>query len=211
MPPGVTVFDAASWNGIAIDSTCGGHGTCKKCKVQILDGTVPISRLDIRIVFPRAARSGLAAGLSGPGDDGPPGHRSSADDAPQGRDGRRRAPGHPSTGDPEALRRARRADASDQRTDWRDWLRRSTTSSCGSTSTRCVGCQRSLGQSDFKFTAVVVDNVLIDVEPGDTTEARYRHRLRPRYDDCGGHAARHLDGYPGRRGLDAQQAAALRC
>ena len=28
-------------------------------------------------------------------------------------------------------------------------------------------------QSDFKFTAVVVDNVLIDVEPGDTTEARY--------------------------------------
>ena len=33
VPPGVTVFDAASWNGIAIDSTCGGHGTCKKCKV----------------------------------------------------------------------------------------------------------------------------------------------------------------------------------
>jgi ferredoxin len=35
VPPGVTVFDGASWNGIAIDSTCGGHGTCKKCKVQI--------------------------------------------------------------------------------------------------------------------------------------------------------------------------------
>ena len=31
VPHGVTVFDAASWNGIAIDSTCGGHGTCKKC------------------------------------------------------------------------------------------------------------------------------------------------------------------------------------
>ena len=28
-------------------------------------------------------------------------------------------------------------------------------------------------QSDFKFTAVVVDDVLIDVEPGDTTERRY--------------------------------------
>ena len=37
VPPGVTVFDAASWNGIAIDSTCGGHGTCKKCKVQVGD------------------------------------------------------------------------------------------------------------------------------------------------------------------------------
>ena len=32
VPPGVTVFDSASWNGIAIDSTCGGHGTCHKCK-----------------------------------------------------------------------------------------------------------------------------------------------------------------------------------
>ena len=29
VPSGVCVFDAASWNGIAIDSTCGGHGTCK--------------------------------------------------------------------------------------------------------------------------------------------------------------------------------------
>ena len=27
VPAGVTLFDAASWNGIAIDSTCGGHGT----------------------------------------------------------------------------------------------------------------------------------------------------------------------------------------
>ena len=37
-PPGVTVFDSASWNGIAIDSTCGGHGTCHKCKVRVLGG-----------------------------------------------------------------------------------------------------------------------------------------------------------------------------
>ena len=48
VPPGVSVFDAASWNGVAIDSTCGGHGTCKKCKVKITQGKVPISRLDIR-------------------------------------------------------------------------------------------------------------------------------------------------------------------
>ncbi|MDT7705129.1 MAG: hypothetical protein QOG20_736, partial [Pseudonocardiales bacterium] len=27
VPAGVTLFDAASWNGIAVDSTCGGHGT----------------------------------------------------------------------------------------------------------------------------------------------------------------------------------------
>ena len=48
MPPGVTVFDAASWNGIAIDSTCGGHGTCKKCRVRIADGSVDASPLDTR-------------------------------------------------------------------------------------------------------------------------------------------------------------------
>lgn len=48
VPPGVTVFDAASWNGIAIDSTCGGHGTCKKCRVRVADGSVPISPLDVR-------------------------------------------------------------------------------------------------------------------------------------------------------------------
>ena len=39
VPAGVSVFDAASWNGIAIDSTCGGHGTCKKCRIQVVDGS----------------------------------------------------------------------------------------------------------------------------------------------------------------------------
>lgn len=48
VPTGVPVFDAASWNGIAIDSTCGGHGTCKKCKVQIIEGSVPVQSLDRR-------------------------------------------------------------------------------------------------------------------------------------------------------------------
>lgn len=48
VPPGVTVFDAASWNGIAIDSTCGGHGTCKKCIVKVLEGSIPVSPMDER-------------------------------------------------------------------------------------------------------------------------------------------------------------------
>ena len=47
VPPGVSVFDAASWNGIAIDSTCGGHGTCRKCKVR-LSGRAPITSHDTR-------------------------------------------------------------------------------------------------------------------------------------------------------------------
>jgi Na+-transporting NADH:ubiquinone oxidoreductase subunit NqrF len=48
VPPGVTLFDAASWNGVAIDSTCGGHGTCKKCKVRIISGSAPATALDAR-------------------------------------------------------------------------------------------------------------------------------------------------------------------
>ncbi|MBI3537174.1 MAG: 2Fe-2S iron-sulfur cluster binding domain-containing protein, partial [Chloroflexi bacterium] len=34
-PEGTTVFNAANWAGLAIDSTCGGRGTCGKCKVQM--------------------------------------------------------------------------------------------------------------------------------------------------------------------------------
>src|SRR5262249_25295386 len=58
VPSGVTVFDAASWNGIAIDSTCGGHGTCKKCKIRIVDGSVPASSLDARAFTPDELRDG---------------------------------------------------------------------------------------------------------------------------------------------------------
>src|SRR4051794_26330298 len=58
VPPGVTLFDAASWNGIAIDSTCGGHGTCRKCGVQVLEGEAPITKLDVRAFGPDELRAG---------------------------------------------------------------------------------------------------------------------------------------------------------
>src|SRR5919198_6174119 len=58
VPSGTTVFDAASWNGIAIDSTCGGHGTCKKCKVRVLDGDVPVSSVDPRAFGEEELRAG---------------------------------------------------------------------------------------------------------------------------------------------------------
>src|SRR5262245_2932756 len=45
LPRGVTLFDAASWNGIALDSTCGGHAPCKKCRLRVVDGAVPVSPL----------------------------------------------------------------------------------------------------------------------------------------------------------------------
>jgi uncharacterized 2Fe-2S/4Fe-4S cluster protein (DUF4445 family) len=58
VPRGVTLFDAASWNGIAIDSTCGGHGTCKKCRIRFRAGAPAPSSLDIRAYSPDEVRDG---------------------------------------------------------------------------------------------------------------------------------------------------------
>src|SRR6266705_2675665 len=38
VPPGTTVFSAAHWIGLPIDSTCGGRGTCGNCKVRVIKG-----------------------------------------------------------------------------------------------------------------------------------------------------------------------------
>jgi uncharacterized 2Fe-2S/4Fe-4S cluster protein (DUF4445 family) len=58
VPSGTPVFDAASWNGVAIDSTCGGHGTCKKCKVRVVEGEVPVGDVDPRAFSPDELRDG---------------------------------------------------------------------------------------------------------------------------------------------------------
>jgi uncharacterized 2Fe-2S/4Fe-4S cluster protein (DUF4445 family) len=58
VPSGTPIFDAASWNGVAIDSTCGGHGTCRKCKVRVLKGEVPVSSVDPRAFSPDELRDG---------------------------------------------------------------------------------------------------------------------------------------------------------
>jgi uncharacterized 2Fe-2S/4Fe-4S cluster protein (DUF4445 family) len=58
VPAGTTVFDAASWNGVAVDSTCGGHGTCKKCKVRVESGEVPPTAIDFRAFSPDEIRAG---------------------------------------------------------------------------------------------------------------------------------------------------------
>ncbi len=46
VPPGTTLFSAAHWIGLPIDSTCGGRGTCGKCKVQVLQGGGEITTAD---------------------------------------------------------------------------------------------------------------------------------------------------------------------
>ena len=46
VPPGTTLFSAAHWIGLPIDSTCGGRGTCGKSKVQLVDGGGEITTAD---------------------------------------------------------------------------------------------------------------------------------------------------------------------
>ena len=58
VPAGTTLFDGASWNGVAIDSTCGGHGTCKKCKVRVASGDQAVSAVDPRAFTPEQLRAG---------------------------------------------------------------------------------------------------------------------------------------------------------
>ncbi|MCA1552793.1 MAG: 2Fe-2S iron-sulfur cluster binding domain-containing protein, partial [Chloroflexi bacterium] len=57
-PDGTTLFNAANWAGIAIDSTCGGRGTCGKCKVHLRVGTAPITDADIRFLRDDELRDG---------------------------------------------------------------------------------------------------------------------------------------------------------
>ncbi len=173
VPPGVTVFDAASWNGIAIDSTCGGHGTCKKCKVQILSGTVPVGRLDVRAFTPDELRQGwrlacLAQATVDLRISVPPlATRPKAATVGVGRQVILR---------PAVQKRyveLSEPSLADQRPD----LARLLDALEDLELTADLHVLRRLPQvlraSDFAVTAVIVDDILIDVEPGDTTDRQF--------------------------------------
>ena len=173
VPTGVTVFDAASWNGIAIDSTCGGHGTCKKCKVQVLDGSTPVHRLDARSFTAAQLADGwrlacLAQATQDLAVEVPPlTTRPKAATLGVGRQVILR---------PAVQKRyveLVEPTLQDQRTD----LQRLTDAIDDLELTPDLHALRRLPtvlrEADFKVTAVIVDEALVDVEAGDTTERRY--------------------------------------
>jgi uncharacterized 2Fe-2S/4Fe-4S cluster protein (DUF4445 family) len=173
VPQGVTLFDAASWNGIAIDSTCGGHGTCKKCRVRVLGAPGPVSALDARAFTQAELDDGwrLACRAQATADttvDVPPlVTRPKAATVGVGRQVILRPAvqkrylelAEPSLRDQttDAERVLAAVDDLDLRIDL-DVL-------------RTLG--RVLRAADYKVTAVIVDDVLIGVEPGDTSARRY--------------------------------------
>ncbi len=173
VPSGTPVFDAASWNGIAIDSTCGGHGTCKKCKVRIVSGDVPVGPLDPRAFTTDELREGwrLACRAGARGDlvvEVPPLQtRPKAALAGVGRHVILR---------PAVQKRhlvLEEPTMEDQRSD----LQRVLDALEDLEPHASVDMLRSLGSvlrsSHWNVTAVVCDQELIDLEPGDTTARRY--------------------------------------
>ena len=58
VPPGTTVFSAAHWIGLPIDSTCGGRGTCGKCKVRVIHGLADPETADHRQLRPQEIADG---------------------------------------------------------------------------------------------------------------------------------------------------------
>src|SRR3954453_7992174 len=55
---GTTLFDAASWNGVAIASAWGRPGTCRKGKGRVVAGNIPPSGIDPRAFSPDELRAG---------------------------------------------------------------------------------------------------------------------------------------------------------
>ena len=182
------------WNGIAIDSTCGGHGTCKKCKVQIDGRHACRSPGSTSRSFTREQLDArLAARLPGPGDPRPRGRRAAADHPAQGRDGRRRA-ARSSCG-----RRSRSGTSSsteptlaDQRTDLARLLdaiddleldrrpARAAPAADGAARSRLQGHRRRRGRGARSTSSRATP-----------PSSAVRHRVRPRHDDRRGHPARH--------------------
>jgi uncharacterized 2Fe-2S/4Fe-4S cluster protein (DUF4445 family) len=169
VPSGVTVFDAASWNGIAIDSTCGGHGTCKKCKVQVQVGDVPAQPMDARAFKQGELDQGwrlacLAAATTDLVIDVPPlTTRPKAATVGVGRQVILRP----------ALQKRyvelTEPTLTDQRTDLERLLDAVDDLELRVDAAVVRDLGRTLRAADFKVTAVVVGDELIGVEPGDTT------------------------------------------
>jgi uncharacterized 2Fe-2S/4Fe-4S cluster protein (DUF4445 family) len=173
VPSGTPVFDAASWNGIAIDSTCGGYGTCKKCKVRVVSGELPVGSVDPRAFTATELDDGwrLACRAMAREDlvvEVPPLQtRPKAALAGVGRHVILR---------PSVQKRhvvLEEPTLEDQRPD----LKRLLDAIDDLEPTASLEVLRSLGgvlrSSGFDVTAVVVAEELIDVEPGDTTARRF--------------------------------------
>jgi len=173
VPSGTPIFDAASWNGVAIDSTCGGHGTCRKCKVQVLSGEVPVSDVDPRAFSVQELRDGWRLACRAPARSDLAVHVPPLQTRPKA--------ALVGVGRHVILRPAVQKryvelvepSLEDQRSD----VQRLLDAIDDLEPHVPLEVVRKLGGvlrgSDFKVTAVIVDEEMVDVEPGDTSGRRF--------------------------------------
>ena len=45
-PPGIQLTASLRTQGAAPDTPCGGRGNCGKCRVRVIEGTLPVSTMD---------------------------------------------------------------------------------------------------------------------------------------------------------------------
>ncbi len=173
VPLGVTVFDVASWNAIAVDSTCGGHGTCRKCKVQILEGEISHGTADARAFTEEELEQGWrlacqACAFTNLKVNVPElTTRPKASTVGVGRQVIHR---------PTLLKRFLQLpepDLVDQRPDLRRVLDGITDITTHVDPMVVRTLPALLRKANFEVTAVVVDDVLVAVEPGDTSDKLY--------------------------------------
>lgn len=171
VPPGMTIFNAANWIGLPIDSTCGARGTCGKCKVRLLSGVVPVTAADRKTFSAQELADGWRLSCRA---------EASSDlvcEVP-------RLLSNPKAAlmgfnrhivlDPNVHKMALslpRPSLEDQRSDWQR-LQEALLEAGFEVSARLPVLQqlpKALRQSDWRFTAVVVGDELVALEPGDST------------------------------------------
>ena len=57
--PGTSILEAAGRVGIVITSPCGGQGTCGKCRVQVIEGNIPPTSIEKKLLSKEDISSGV--------------------------------------------------------------------------------------------------------------------------------------------------------
>ncbi|HSM56171.1 MAG TPA: ASKHA domain-containing protein [Candidatus Sulfomarinibacteraceae bacterium] len=175
VPPGMTLFNAANWIGLAIDSTCGGRGACGKCKVRILNGDLAITAADRKALDEDELGDGWRLSCRATA------HEDTVCEVP-------RLMGNPKAAlmgfdrhvllDPSSHKlflSLTPPSLEDQRSDYgrlRERLSEEGFEVTASLET-LRALPHTLRESQWEVTAVVVGDELISVEPGDTTDRNY--------------------------------------
>jgi uncharacterized 2Fe-2S/4Fe-4S cluster protein (DUF4445 family) len=174
-PEGTTVFNAANWIGLAIDSTCGGRGTCGKCKVRMLVGANSITEADRKYMTDAELAEGWRLSCRAPI------HKDSVSEVPRLMTSPQAALlgyGRHVAIDPNVEKvflELAEATFEDQRADLQRVMAALDKEGFAAQAVPDVwrSLPKTLRANDWRVTAVLVGDALIAIEPGDTRGRNY--------------------------------------